>query len=91
MAITADIVQMFHCFHVGEDHSNILRFLWYTDNDPEKEIIQYRMTVHVFGNSPSPAFATYGLHRTAAESSEHFGAYVKSFVEENFFVDDGIS
>ena len=91
MAITADLKQMFHYFHVGEDHRNFLRFLWYRDNDREKEIIEYMMTVHVIGNSPSPAVATYGLHRTAAESSEHFGADVKSFVEENFYVGDGIS
>ena len=91
VAITADIEQMFHCFHVREDHRDFLRFLWYKDNDPSQEIIDYRMTVHVFGNSPSPAVATYGLHRTAAESELRFGTDVKDFVEQNFYVDDGIS
>ena len=91
IAITADVEQMFHCFHVREDHRNFLRFMWYEDNDPEKEIIEFRMTVHVFGNSPSPAVATYGLHRTAAESAEIFGVDVKAFIEHDFYVDDGIS
>ena len=91
VAITADIEQMFHCFHVREDHRNFLRFLWYKDNNPDKELIEYRMTVHVFGNSPSPAVATYGLHRTAAESADQFGSDVKRFVESDFYVDDGIS
>lgn len=58
VAIVADIQQMFHCFLVRDDHRNYLRFLWYKDNDPTKEI---RMKVHVFGNAPSPAVAIYGL------------------------------
>jgi hypothetical protein len=55
IAVTADVQHMFHCFIVREDHRNYLRFLWYKDNDFEKELIEYRMRVHVFGNSPSPA------------------------------------
>lgn len=58
IAITADVEQMFYGFKVREDHRNFLRFLWHCDNDPDKEIIDYWMTVHVFGNSPSPAVAT---------------------------------
>jgi hypothetical protein len=58
IAVTADIQHMFHCFIVQEDHRNDLRFLWYRNNDPEQNLIEYRMRVHVFGNSPSPAIAT---------------------------------
>ena len=58
IAVTADIQHMFHCFIVQEDHRNYLRFLWYRNNDPEQNLIEYRMRVHVFGNSPSPAIAT---------------------------------
>jgi hypothetical protein len=65
IAITADIQQMFHCFLVREDHRNYLRFLWYRDNNTNNDLVEYRMCVHVFGNSPSPAVATYGLRRTA--------------------------
>ena len=59
----ADIQQMFHCFFVRKDHRNYLRFLWYRDNDMSKDIVGYRMTVDVFGNSPSPSVAIYGLRR----------------------------
>ncbi len=55
VAILADIQQMFHCFLVHDDHRNFLRFLWHKDNDVNKQIIEYRMKVHVFGNRPSPA------------------------------------
>ena len=48
------------------------------------------MYIHVFGNSPSPAFATYGLRRTARNAEFSFGDDVCSFVERNFYVDDGL-
>lgn len=65
VAVTVDIEQMFYCFLVKEEHRNFLRFLWYKNNNPDEDLIEYRMTAHVFGNSPSPAVATYGLRKTA--------------------------
>ncbi|XP_067373332.1 uncharacterized protein [Channa argus] len=70
VAVTADIQQMFYCFTVREDHRDFLRFLWFEDNDPENPIREYRLTVHVFGNSPSPAIAIYGLKRAALERQD---------------------
>ena len=72
----ADIEQMFYSFSVSEKHRNFLRFLWFEDNDPEKQLVQYRMCRHVLGNSPSPAIATLGLHK----SVENSDAEVKTFV-----------
>lgn len=51
VAVLADIQQMFHFFEVSEKHRNFLRFLWYQDNDVTKKVIEYRMRVHIFGNS----------------------------------------
>lgn len=45
---------------------------------------EYRMTVHVFENRPSPAVATYGLRRCVAHSDPD----VIDFVSNNFYVDD---
>ncbi|XP_014673822.1 PREDICTED: uncharacterized protein LOC106814066 [Priapulus caudatus] len=90
VAVSSDNEQMFYCFKVTEDHRNYLRFLWYKDNNPEKELIEYRMGVHVFGNSPSPAVATYGLRKVAQAGEEVFGADVKEFVTKNFYIDDGL-
>ncbi|KAL3977608.1 alcohol-forming fatty acyl-CoA reductase [Sarotherodon galilaeus] len=75
VTMLADIQQMFHCFLVHERHRNFLRFLWYEDNDLSKAVIDYRMRVHVFGNSPSPA---------------KYGADTVKFVERHFYVDDGL-
>jgi hypothetical protein len=48
------------------------------------------MTVHVFGNRPSPAVATYGIRRTALIAESEFGPDVTDFVMNNFYVDDGL-
>nr|XP_021331373.1 uncharacterized protein LOC110439581 [Danio rerio] len=90
VAILADIQQMFHCFLVRDDHRNFLRFLWYKDNDVNKEIIEYRMNVHVFGNRPSPAVAIYGLRRAIREGAKDHGEDTIKFVERHFYVDDGV-
>ncbi|KAK7877393.1 hypothetical protein WMY93_031909, partial [Mugilogobius chulae] len=90
VAVTADIQQMFHCFHVREDHRNFLRFLWYRKNDPSEPIVEYRMKVHVFGNSPSPAVAIFGLRNAAQQSDTEYPPEAKQFVQRHFYVDDGL-
>jgi hypothetical protein len=90
VAIVADIQQMFHNFKVREDHRDYLRFLWHKNNDIECELIEYRMCVHVFGNSSSPAVATYALRRIAEEAREEYGDDMTEFVTKNFYVDDGL-
>lgn len=48
------------------------------------------MHVHVFGNTPSPAVATYCLRRAAREGEAEFGSDVRAFVEKDFYVDDAL-
>ena len=59
------------------------------DNDPAQDILEYRMTVHLFGNAHSPTVATYDLRRTV-ENGEELEPGVKEFVVRNFYVDDGL-
>ena len=54
------------------------------------------MIVHLFGNGPSPAVATYGLRRTALDGEEkygeeEYGKEAKRFIHRNFYVDDGLA
>ena len=51
-----------------------------------------RMKVYLFGNTSSPAVATFGLRKTAPPEVEEvkFGTDAKEFVDNNFYVDDGI-
>ncbi|XP_078346784.1 uncharacterized protein LOC144632053 [Oculina patagonica] len=90
VAMVADIEQMFHSFKVKECHRDLLRFLWYENNDPNGEITEYRMKVHIFGNTSSPAVANYGLRKTAEVGENEFGSDAKAFVHRNFYVDDGL-
>lgn len=76
---------MFNCFVVRD--RNFLRFLRYHNHDIDGE---YRMCVHVFGNSPSPSVAIYGLRRAAMEGERDYGSEARRFVERNFYVDDGL-
>lgn len=87
VAVSADIEQMFYRFTVPPQHRNFLRFLWHRDNDVNKELAEFRMTRHVFGNKPSPSIATFGL-RKCVENAE---SEVKNFVEKDFYVDDGLA
>lgn len=89
VAVMADVQQMFHCFLVREDHRNYLRFLWYRNNDMQDTQVEYRMRVHVFGNSPSPAVAIFGLRR-ASQVQKDNACETKHFVERHFYVDDGL-
>ena len=90
-AVMCDIEQMFHSFHVNPLHRDFLRFLWFEGNTAGKPIIEYRMNVHLFGNGPSPAVATFGLRKTASDGEEEFGKAAMNFVHRNFYVDDGLT
>lgn len=84
VAITADVQQMFYNFKVVENNRDFLHFIWHAEDDLSKPLVDYRMTVHVFGNSPSPANATYGLRKSVEEADLD----VINFVEHNFNIDD---
>lgn len=68
IAIITNVEQMLYCFQIYGNHRNFLRFFWYEGNTIDGQLIKYRMTSHVFGNSPSSAVATYGI-RKAVETA----------------------
>ncbi|KAK3730804.1 hypothetical protein QZH41_001160 [Actinostola sp. cb2023] len=63
---------------------------WYQDNNPGKDIVEYRMKVHIFGSTSSPAVATYGLRKTAEVEKANFGPDAADLVNRNFYVDDAL-
>merc|ERR1712055_879445 len=79
---------MFHAFAVDRRHKDFLRFFWYRDNDPSNELVQYRATTQILGCRSSPAVAIFGL-RFAAGCAKLSPA-AASFVEDGFYVDDGL-
>jgi hypothetical protein len=86
VAFIADIEQMFYSFLVREDHRDFLRFFWHRNNNLNEDLIEYRMRVHVFGNTPSPAISTYGLRKTVEKAEIE----VQKYVIQNFYVDNGL-
>lgn len=86
IAFTCDIQKMFHQFKVRPAHRDYLRFLWWSGSD----IVEYRMTVHLFGAVSSPGCANFALKRTANDNEAEFGAATATFVRRNFYVDDGV-
>ena len=48
------------------------------------------MKVHVFGNTSSPAVATFCLRKTADVGEQVFSSDARDFVYNNFYVDDGL-
>ncbi|XP_038077337.1 uncharacterized protein LOC119745185 [Patiria miniata] len=87
VAVCGDIESMFFCFSVSERHQNFLRFFWHKNNDFNKPLIEFRMRKHVFGNTPSPAVATYGLRDLAKDAEPD----VREFINNEFYVDDGLA
>lgn len=88
VGFVADNEQMFHFFLVQGQHRDLLRFFWYSD--PNGELTEYRMKVHVFGNTSSPAIAAFCLRKTADVGEQEFVSDAKDFVYDNFYVDDGL-
>ena len=90
VAFLTDIQSMFHQFIVAEEYRDLLRFLWWKDNNPKNAVVEYRMKVHLFGAVSSPGCANFGLKRAAAEGRAEFGDAAAQFIKRDFYVDDGV-
>ena len=90
VAFTCDIESMFYQVKVAEDDRDYLRFLWWEKGDTGKAPIEYRMTVHLFGAVSSPGCANFALKKTAEGNKDNFGTAAAQFVQQDFYVDDGL-
>ena len=90
VAFMTDIKGMFHQFNVAEENRDLLRFLWWDGGDPNKDVVDYRMKVHLFGAGSSPGCANFGLERAADDGEEQFGAQAADFIRNDLYVDDGL-
>ncbi|XP_071948982.1 uncharacterized protein [Antedon mediterranea] len=90
IAIMCDIERMFHQFHVNQNDRNYLRFLWWEDGNLERQPIDYRMKVHLFGAASSPGCSNFGLKYMAEHFAEQHKPETVNFIKNNFYVDDGL-
>lgn len=88
VALAADVEAMFHQVRVSPDDYDAFRFLGWPDDDLDQEPVDYRMEVHLFGATSSPACSSFALRRTAEENIGKFGEDVVKTVMKNFYVDD---
>ena len=63
VALSSDIEAMFHQVTVDPKDVDALRFLWWPDDDLSKQPVEFRMKVHLFGSTPSPSCASFGLRK----------------------------
>ena len=88
VAFACDIEEMFHQVHVNEEHCDLLRFLWWDQEDTTKDPTEYRTTVHLFGATSSPGCANLALRTAAEDGANDLGVEAASFIKENFYMDD---
>lgn len=88
VAFMADIEAMFHQIRVTPDDKDVLRFLWFKDDDTRKSLSTYRMISHLFGGVWNPSCANYALQQVAKDFKEIYPEIVLSTVLYNFYVYD---
>lgn len=89
VAVICDIEKMFHQFRVCPEARNYLRFLWWESGRLESEPREYWMTIHLFGAASSPGCANFSL-KYLAQQYKSLHPAASTFVETNFYVDDGL-
>lgn len=87
IALVADVEAMFHQVKVIPKDRDVLRFLWWPEGKLENKPREYRMTVHLFSATSSPACAGYALRRTAKDNKmdneDIVGKKAIQFIENN--------
>ena len=88
VAFMADVEGMFHQVQVAPSDRDYLRFLWWPGGDLTQPLVEFRMTVHLFGATSSSSCASYALTRSAEDNQDSFSAEAVNTVQNNFYVDD---
>ena len=85
-----DIETMFYQVEVRKGHRRFLRFYWWDTDDLDRSPVAFQMTVHLFGATSSPGCVNYALRRIAEDHRAEFKRSTVQFIQENFYVDDGL-
>ncbi|XP_056125219.1 uncharacterized protein LOC130103060 [Rhinichthys klamathensis goyatoka] len=88
VVLIGDIEAMYHQVRVPAEDSDLLRFLWWPDGDCSRELVEYRMTVHLFGATSSPSCACFALRKCAEDNQRFFSSNAVNTVLHHFYVDD---
>ena len=88
VAFMADIEAMFHQVLVNQTDRDVLRFLWWSNDDISCAPKIYRMVAHLFGGVWSPSCANFALKHTAQDNIDEYDEETVRTVDRNFYVDD---
>ena len=88
VAVMTDVEAILHQVLVHPKDIDALKFLWYPDDDLNKELEEFRMLVHLFGGVWSSSCAGFALRKTVMDHAQKFEADVIETVQCNFYVDD---
>ena len=83
-AFMADVEAMYNQVLIPLQDRDRLRFLWYNENN---ELLQYRMTRHLFGGVWCASSATYALRRVVVDNDD-IDEKVAESICKSFYVDD---
>ena len=87
-AYAADIEAMFYQVKVPKVERDFLRFLWWEGGNTNGKIIEYRLTVHLFGACSSPSIANFALKRVIEDFGLGISGAACDTIMTNFYVDD---
>ena len=88
VGLVADIEAMFHQVLVEPSDCDVLRFLWWPEGDLSKNLVDYRMVKHLFGERLSPSITNFCLKKTADVEKEGIDPKAVETVKKNMYVDD---
>jgi len=91
VALLGDIEGMFHQVGVAEQDRDLLCFLWWKGGDLTKKPAKFRVTVHLFGTTSSPACTNYALKMSANDNEKDLGAEAANFICRDFYVNDRLT
>jgi len=83
-AVMADVEAMYNQVVIPTEDRDALRFLW---NDDSGNIVEYRMTRHLFGGVWCACSATYCLRRVVYDNPD-VADIIKDTICKSFYVDD---
>jgi len=83
IAIMADIEAMYHQVKIPSYDRDALRFLWI---DGDRNIVEYRMTSHLFGGVWCASSSTYALRHVLVDNQ--VDSLIQQAIQNSFYVDD---